>query len=440
MAFFAKADYNKHDYKYVKALIADIKEKKKIKTKKGMITISHTDALVLKIEKDLKRNKCDYNDLMNLGWTSIDKAPYSKIGSKRSVPVTDESEQGVIIWLDILLELTKVPTKFESSFSGYLSTYKPNRAKFKNGNDVKKTIKFLLSKDDWNNACFYSALSIYNQFGSGTLKNYEFHQNTTQFDSIRSGAQKLYKKVGITLSVDKWNPSDIWLFKKGANFGKLFNTKTIQQYNQIISEHKDFIGISLKKGTTEANQGKAAINNVVKMKSHIQNVQAVSGWVEGGRYTKKGRDKMIGLSKTMKQLLGGMLYVRDTAENEIANAIITSNNFQKSTPVILSWLSHHKNKDDIIDSMELLVQIAASKFPISCSHWKSYGTSNKIVHVDNTVHIEIQRFRMKLNGDTDFIVDVKIDGTAFKGQIRSFGSMPQLELKKQDSMSGWKKI
>jgi hypothetical protein len=112
---------------------------------------------------------------------------------------------------------------------------------------------------DWLN----SGVVIANKFASklGSSK-YKFLRGGSIVDSIEKTYNKLKKESGITLNINKWNPSDIWAIK--VNFKPKFDHDTLDQYNKyILSEfnNKNLIGVSLKKLTSGANRCKEELFN-----------------------------------------------------------------------------------------------------------------------------------------------------------------------------------
>lgn len=433
MANFSYSDINKHDFGYIKLFLEKIKNNEKITINNIATLLDFKDPIIQEINNLIQKNISPLSFIKNNFkiWTKIDKSPFSGSNGSRKKSATDESELGVIIWLDIINQFNIV--KYDKVFESYLLTYKPENAKFKSNNDIKNTINWLLKENDWNFSCFSSALIISTQFNTN---KYYYHQNTSEFENIRKIGSKLSK-----LNADKWNPSDIYLISKTFSISSLNKYNTLSSYNEFIGNHNEIIGISLKKSNEGANHGKAALNNVNKIKSKIPKVTISSGFVKNGALTEAG---IKNISKKLKIINSKIKINIKTKKNDgadlllqLKSAKIKSDNFEKSIPVILEWISNHNDIEDLIDSLKYLIVLALSRNPLACSHWKSYGSNNKIIEVSGIPEISIDLIRLKMNGDADVIFDVTIEKTKYKAQIRSFGSLPQLELKKQDSLNNW---
>ena len=166
-------------------------------------------------------------------------------------------ESGVLLYLDNDLKP--------------LENYKPT-ARLHVGKDeresntiVEETLAFLeRNVNNWNDICLNTARQIAKKVPN--YQQYEFHRGSVLFNTIKNKGLKLtgLKRV----SSDKWNPSDIFLIKKGVDvLSKIKQMENVVQINQYLAEFDEVIGVSLKKGDTDAAHGAISLDNVVAMQS-----------------------------------------------------------------------------------------------------------------------------------------------------------------------------
>jgi len=418
MALFTNADIPKHDYMYVKAVLDDLKPDPDI-LKKAQQYMNSND--ISKLTELLK----------SLNWTKIDKSPYSGKGSSRTPPVTDESEQGVLLFLELFVAGVLKPSQetYEPVFCNHLDIFKFSKTKLTD-QEISKSIAFLKSKEDWASSCFSSAYAIYTMF-KGSLRDYTFHQNSQTFNTIRTLGSNLSK-----LKADKWNPADVYLIHKTFNISEI-KFLSLGELNSYLGSNEKVIGISLKKSNELANHGKASLSLTtykkripkrfsITVKDHKTKVTTI---------TKDGQTMLNEYMTTISQRFDNLYYRSNEGPifDQIRTATIKSDNYDKSLPVILDWICQHTNQADLEDSIKALVYHALSLNLLSCPHLKCYGSDKTIVQVGEKPDVAINKIFFKLNGDTDVIFEVQIKNTRYKAQIRSFGSIPQLELKKSDT-------
>lgn len=438
MANLSYADIDKHDFVYVKALLDKIKSGTQVKMHDNTERLFDQQSDIFKKIEESVLAGTSPSSIIRTGFkdfTKIDKQQFSGRSSGRSIAVTDESEQGVIIWLDIIVNSTSKFNDYEQAFQSLLTYYEPINAVLTK-TEISHCTKWLKSTPDWNASCYYSALTIFNHFGSDNLKRRTYHQNSDEFNTIRRIGKELSK-----IQPDKWNPSDIYLIKKNFSISDLSKFKHLSELNAYVGKHDDIIGVQLKKQYGDANHGKAALNNISKIKPHIKPGTVPAGIRDKNILTPSGKKLIYSLtSKIMKMRLDFDVITR-SAEGNLSQQLdlinIKSESYEKSIPIILQWLADHRDSADIVDSITYLVQVAMQKNPLSCAHMKCYGSDKKINEVSGTPQVKILRMRLKLSGDIDVIFDIEADDKPYKAQIRSFGSMPQLELKKIDNHSGW---
>lgn len=98
---------------------------------------------------------------------------------------------------------------------------------------------------DWLN----SGVVIANKLAAKLSGNkYTFLRGGPIVKSVEDTYNTLKKPAGISLNINKWNPSDIWAVKQG--FKPNFDHNTLDDYNQYLLtnfNNKNMIGVSLKK-------------------------------------------------------------------------------------------------------------------------------------------------------------------------------------------------
>jgi hypothetical protein len=112
---------------------------------------------------------------------------------------------------------------------------------------------------DWLNSGVVIANKLNGKLGSG---KYKFLRGGSIIESIEKTYNTLKKEAGVTLNINKWNPSDIWAMK--LNFRPDFGHETLDQYNKyLLTEfnNKNLIGVSLKKLASGATTCKEELFN-----------------------------------------------------------------------------------------------------------------------------------------------------------------------------------
>ena len=101
--------------------------------------------------------------------------------------------------------------------------------------------------DEWVKSSVTGANELYNRFGR--KGQYTVHRGDSVVDRINSAFKRVKSIENVRMDINKWNPSDIWLVKKGYDFKCIDEEKTLLGLNQCIQEelqHENLIGVSLK--------------------------------------------------------------------------------------------------------------------------------------------------------------------------------------------------
>ena len=177
--------------------------------------------------------------------------------------------------------------------------------------DFRQSISDEVLREAYNNYCFVSvpfedlwadtvwhkshclaANKLYSQ-PQCRVQNARFYRGSG-FDNIE--IKNAYKRVNTNLVAlneskftdeDKWNPSDIWIAKRGFDISPIDNLNTAAEINKFLDEKfvsKELVGVSLKKseGITEAIESASARFEVMNQEPPAERRAKVSSykWVD----------------------------------------------------------------------------------------------------------------------------------------------------------------
>ena len=124
---------------------------------------------------------------------------------------------------------------------------------------VQETIGYIYGTATWLGSTASSVEAIMKEFKLG--KTFVVHRGSTMSNALESKAVNLANKAGAKIGnkKDKWNPSDIWIFKKNSKqYIKAMNSSTVDELNGVIDANlkvkkiKDIAGLSLKKASAKS--------------------------------------------------------------------------------------------------------------------------------------------------------------------------------------------
>lgn len=122
--------------------------------------------------------------------------------------------------------------------------------------ESKFTAKQLLAKagEGWMASSILHAERLHRTFGRG---NYIFCQrsNSKFVDEISNTANRLLKKAGHTIGIDKWNPADMWMVDPSLIKMDFDHFDSIHMLNSFLYDQytkKKIIGVSLKQARRTA--------------------------------------------------------------------------------------------------------------------------------------------------------------------------------------------
>ena len=124
--------------------------------------------------------------------------------------------------------------------------------------------------DEWIKSSVTGANKLLTTFGRGG--RYTFHRGDGVVNRINAAFMRVKRIENVRMDINKWNPADFWMVKKGFNFERIDGEQTLLGLNQVIQEslqQKELIGISLKKMPGGATLSKKNItSNMNKNKKY----------------------------------------------------------------------------------------------------------------------------------------------------------------------------
>ena len=244
---------------YLEKVAMDIEEGKEIKFAGNVKqVVNMTDEVVSWIAAVKKRDINKVNNAFKTGakflpifngytWTKIDKAPYS--GQGGSGAGDEITALGECFHAYISAARQKKGSSLNSWLEGVDLLDSSTISRF---TDCDRTLKQCLDGLDeaWKNSAVIISNKLSSQLGTG---NYKFLRGGTVVTNIENNYKKLKRVAGITLNVNKWNPSDMWAMKIGFSLDT--NQDTLDDFNQLLLQeykNKNLIGVSLKKLASNA--------------------------------------------------------------------------------------------------------------------------------------------------------------------------------------------
>jgi hypothetical protein len=130
----------------------------------------------------------------------------------------------------------------------------------------KESVTFLVSNPDWADTAVLTVQKVLRHVKID-LSQYEFHRQSPLVKNIQKEFSTLNKTLGADkfTSIDKWNPSDIWIVKKGFKISTGFDT--LLEYNAYLKQQfkkKTLIGVSLKKVGRQATAKTFNVDNDIE--------------------------------------------------------------------------------------------------------------------------------------------------------------------------------
>jgi len=161
-------------------------------------------------------------------------------GSGGGAKNTKTQESSVCLWCSVYKEYKKSDQ----------ATVIKNYSKVKLLYVVNETDKMMINQKDpeWlNHYEKVSTFLINNMFKIG---EYEFHRGSERVDRIYDVYKRLNKLLEVAFTdQNKWNPGDIWVFRKGFDLPGIEDCQTIDCLNRYLLnalKKKNMVGISLK--------------------------------------------------------------------------------------------------------------------------------------------------------------------------------------------------
>jgi hypothetical protein len=261
MGAFKSTDVAKHSFKYMHNLLDDIHRGKKIKMVDGTSHVIDTKnsgfkqlvkAVKTQNEIEVKKLLKSETTLTSLDKTlfftlsSIDKIPYSKAGgSGAGAEITKLSESAVCIAIASLVHTGTFNLDEEESIksvSGVLDLGSQSTT-----TEIIRVMKWLKTDEVWLESVIKTAKMIISKLG--ITASHHLHRDSKFMNSLYTEFQKNLKplnKIGLRVSGDKWNPSDIWI----TNKNKISAFHDLTSLNSFLLKNfsdDNIMGVSLKK-------------------------------------------------------------------------------------------------------------------------------------------------------------------------------------------------
>lgn len=270
MGSFGYTDVDKNEFSYMHRLVCDIENKNKIKIDGGdSVVLYNSNAIKnlkrLLAEKNANKvinylkenvNNVFVDSKTNIGYrlTQIDKLPYSKgSGSGAGAQITALSESAVCVALASLIHLGEFNLDEETTINAVDKVLDLGSSNTKS--EIKKVLDWLKTDEMWLNSVIMCAEKIKTKLGNKLTRSHHFHRDSIFMNSIYKKFQEHLRpvnKLGIRISNDKWNPSDIWI----SNKTDLPATSDIVSLNKVLLEgfkKTEIVGVSLKKAGASVN-------------------------------------------------------------------------------------------------------------------------------------------------------------------------------------------
>lgn len=220
-----------------------------------------------------------------------------------------------------------------------------------------------------------------------------------EYNKIRKFAHDLAKKAGFPAQVDKWNPADLFIVKK-TKYNKIFSLDNIADVNAYISKFDDIIGVSLKKGTTNAIKGSAGFGTIFSA-VFGKKTSSISGNLKNLIAEKSTQFKEIfSKSQTLKKItyfrVTPEIYAKYKKEGKIKFSEILFSEIPgyEETPSNIKSQLHIKHfminmikfsSEDLDRVATLMYNVCKSKLPLSCDYYLEQNVEPSMKHIVHNV-------------------------------------------------------
>lgn len=261
MGAFKSTDVTKHSFKYMHNLIDDIQRGKQIKMVDGTSHIIDTRNNGFKklVNAVKNQNESETKKLLNLETTlvlpdetlffklsSIDKIPYSKSsGSGAGAEITKLSESAVCIAIASLVHIGTFNLDEDETIKGVSGVL--DLGSQSTETEITRVMKWLKTDEVWLESVIKTAKMIISKLG--ITKSHHLHRDSVFMNSLYKEFQKNLKplnKIGLRVSGDKWNPSDIWITNK-SRISAFHDLTSLNSFLLKSFCDDDIMGVSLKK-------------------------------------------------------------------------------------------------------------------------------------------------------------------------------------------------
>ena len=333
--------------------------------------------------------------------------------------IDDERESAVGVIFDFLIQNPSIP---EDEILMTIPEWHPNGL-FKpeiTSDDNAAIVEFLSNKKNFKDSlnCAKSIVEIYKNSGMG---NYAVHHKSQSFDYIKKSAVDIIKNYGITCKEDKWNPSDIFILRKGYSVKKY---KDILEYNTQFLDYKNILGISLKASTEGALHGSAGLTNLEK----LLNANGIP--LSSGTTTSETDDTETFYNsyiEDIKQLKNVICYIPKNVKdiNSSLESFEPDKGWKKCYSVLIDFIL--KYRADLNKMATYLYNWAHSSLEISAPYFKVEGDKFSEINPSSQENAELVNIHIPLSAEKFIWLELNVNGKTVwvKGRQKETGSKPQ---------------
>lgn len=412
---FKAEDWSKHDFKYSKAVIDDLLAGKVLALGNSSQTISIDDfdrEQLIKIRTNIDSTSRDdfnkaYRGSLSTIWSKIEKKSYS--GSRVNEDVTG-SELAVLVYIDAITSNQNIDD---------IANYKPTKRMQCDPKLINNVVDLITRDKSWQHSCLNTAKAIISKIPQA--KTYQLHYRDKVYNTIRETGARL---GGFNGRLDRWNPADVMLIKKGAFPIDAQYTGNIVDYNNYIGKCEDVIGISLKKSDKSAMHGSVSLGTMLGELKQLN--------VAVKKY-KDVKSTFPVVHKQLKKLqtsniadliyctgVNSEVYKHIVADDDNEDVKLKNGTFVNSVPNVLEFLiASGSNKDVFADICNMCYLWAASRAPKSCNYYKASENGCSLIDIHTAVDFKVNKVVIPLDGSSRVTFDITVDGNRWSMVARA---------------------
>lgn len=421
---FSTNDYPKYGGKYPSRVIQALLDGKPVKLHDGdkSITIDDFDKKALEniLDNVEHTTYADFNNAFNGNiraiWSKIEKTPF-RDNKKSGGDSTAASEAAVIVALDLYQHNKTIDD---------LGDYQKSKSVHVSDKDIAKAVNLLTNDKQWRKSVNGIVRNIVKVIGH-ELSKYEFHYGDDLYHAIIRTGSTL---AGFDVTTrDRWNPSDIFLVKKGITSIPSDAKTNIVTFNEWVGKCDDVIGISIKKGDVAAQHGSIGVGRAVDAINKIEDLPNLDAAVENFKTVKASLPTIRKQLQTIKQSKVAKYFYVTGTQSQLYKALvgeaedhgeIKNSTFQSAIPMTLQFfVSASKTPSQFEDVIKMCYLYAASRTPTSCNFWKVGQEHAVFVDQKTAVDFKVNKVIVPLNGNSTILIECNVNGNRWFVTSRS---------------------